>query len=30
MGVLTDKDPNLRTWARRRLEKKTGKPGRKG
>jgi HEAT repeat protein len=30
MAVLTDKDPNLRTWARRHLEKKAGKPGRKG
>jgi HEAT repeat protein len=30
MGVLTDKDPNLRTWARRHLEKKARKPGRKG
>jgi HEAT repeat protein len=29
MGVLTDKDPNLRTWARRHLEKKSGKSRRK-
>jgi HEAT repeat protein len=29
MAGLTDKDPNLRTWARRHLEKKTATPGRK-